>query len=58
MAALWSKACGALMGMREPFSDWSTDRTGLCPACAEKQLKKARRVEPPKVGPEPPGKEK
>jgi hypothetical protein len=31
----WCKKCGALMGLREPLTDWSTDSSGLCPSCAE-----------------------
>jgi hypothetical protein len=38
MVVMWCKSCGALMGVREPMSDWSPDRTGLCPACAKMQL--------------------
>jgi hypothetical protein len=35
---LWCRVCGALMGPREPLSDWSTVRTGMCQACSEKNL--------------------
>ena len=33
---LWCKHCGALLGLREPFTDWYVDRTSLCQQCAEK----------------------
>ncbi len=26
------------MGVREPFEDWTTDRSALCQHCAPKQL--------------------
>lgn len=35
---LWCKSCNALLGIREPITNWSTDRTGICPACLEKQI--------------------
>ena len=38
MVVMWCKTCGAIMGMREPLSDWSTDRGGLRPACAKISL--------------------
>ena len=31
---VWCKSCNALMGLRAPFHDWSTDHTALCPVCA------------------------
>ena len=34
---LWCK-CGAFMGLREPVHDWSTDRTGVCIDCTNKQI--------------------
>ena len=34
---LWCK-CGAFMGLREPVSDWSTDRSGVCIDCTNKQI--------------------
>jgi hypothetical protein len=34
---LWCKTCNALLGLREPLWNWSTDRTGLCSECLEKQ---------------------
>lgn len=49
---LWCK-CGAFMGLREPVSNWSVDRTGICPECAKKAIapdvlaKKGVPVEPP-----------
>jgi hypothetical protein len=44
---LWCKVCCALMGLREPLDDWSTDPNGICPACADPQL-----LAMPKVIPE------
>ena len=35
---LWCKTCGALLGLREPLTIWSTDRNGLCAACLEKTI--------------------
>ena len=35
---LWCKACGAFMGLREPFQDWTTDRNTLCKYCAPIQF--------------------
>lgn len=32
---LWCRCCGALMGVRYPYTDWTVDRDSLCPACAE-----------------------
>jgi hypothetical protein len=31
---MWCRDCGELIGLRQPFQDWSTDATGLCPHCA------------------------
>lgn len=31
---LWCKNCGALMGLREPFEDWTVDKNSLCRFCA------------------------
>ena len=31
---VWCRICGALMGVREPYTDWSVDRNALCPRCA------------------------
>jgi hypothetical protein len=31
---LWCKSCGAFLGLREPFEDWTTDRNALCKQCA------------------------
>lgn len=33
---LWCKSCGAFLGMREPNTDWTDDRTTLCSACTGK----------------------
>ena len=33
---LWCRCCGALVGVRYPYSDWTVDRDSICPACAEK----------------------
>lgn len=30
---LWCQKCGAFMGVREPLTDWSVDRTGYCAEC-------------------------
>ena len=31
---LWCKSCAALIGLREPFTDWKVDRTTtLCTSC-------------------------
>lgn len=35
---LWCRNCNALLGLREPLTDWSTDRTGLCPICLDKEM--------------------
>jgi hypothetical protein len=35
---IWCKSCNALLGLREPFANWSTDRNGLCPACVKKEM--------------------
>ena len=32
----WCKSCNALIGLREPFFNWSTDRNGLCADCLKK----------------------
>ena len=34
---LWCRCCGAFLGLRYPYTDWTVDRDSLCPACAEKQ---------------------
>jgi hypothetical protein len=39
MVVLWCRSCGALIGLREPLVDWTTDNTGLCPSCAGKMLR-------------------
>jgi hypothetical protein len=38
MVVLWCRSCGALIGIQQPFADWTTDRKGLCPACATHML--------------------
>jgi hypothetical protein len=38
VVVMWCKSCGALMGMREPMTDWTTDRTGLCVACVQEGM--------------------
>jgi hypothetical protein len=35
---LWCKICNALIGLREPITDWSTDRTGYCAECLQKTM--------------------
>jgi hypothetical protein len=35
---LWCKSCGAFLGVKEPVSDWSVDRTVLCQECTKKQI--------------------
>ena len=36
MVVMWCKVCGALLGVREPLPEWTSDRNNLCPACSEK----------------------
>ena len=31
---VWCRICGALMGVREPYTNWTVDRDALCPVCA------------------------
>ena len=31
---VWCRICGALMGLREPYTNWEVDRNALCPICA------------------------
>jgi hypothetical protein len=40
MVVMWCRGCGALLGVREPYDDWSTLRNGLCPPCAERNPKR------------------
>jgi hypothetical protein len=51
MAVMWCKDCGALLGVREPVSDWSSDRTGLCSTClgrsVEREAKGVKTEDPP-----------
>jgi hypothetical protein len=35
MVVMWCKNCGALLGLRHPLVDWSTERTEFCRSCAE-----------------------
>jgi hypothetical protein len=35
---LWCRSCNALLGLREPLTNWSTDRSGICASCLEKQI--------------------
>ena len=35
---LWCRSCNALIGVREPISNWATDRTGICALCLEKDV--------------------
>ena len=35
---LWCRSCNALIGVREPISNWATDRTGICALCLEKEV--------------------
>jgi hypothetical protein len=34
---LWCRKCGALLGVRVPYYDWTTDKTTLCTECVEAQ---------------------
>jgi len=52
MVVMWCNSCGALMGMREPLTDWSTEK-GICAAC----LKCADVPGPPDEAPQEPPKE-
>jgi hypothetical protein len=45
MVVLWCSVCGALMGVKEPIQDWSTSKSGVCPAC----LKRLSHALPPDV---------
>jgi hypothetical protein len=33
MVVMWCRECGALLGVREPVTDWSSDETVVCPEC-------------------------
>lgn len=33
----WCKKCGALIGLQDPLTDWSVDRTTVCRDCVEKE---------------------
>lgn len=39
---LWCKSCNALLGLREPLTEWSTDRSGLCADCLKKKMDTSR----------------
>lgn len=39
MVVMWCRACGALLGLRRPFTEWTQDRDGLCPVCTLAQMK-------------------
>jgi hypothetical protein len=34
---MWCRICGMMLGVREPYADWSVDRNTLCPICAERE---------------------
>jgi hypothetical protein len=34
---LWCKICNALIGVAEPITNWTTDRTRVCTICNQKQ---------------------
>ena len=34
---VWCRICGALMGVREPYTNWAVDRNALCPVCATRE---------------------
>jgi hypothetical protein len=36
---MWCRQCGALIGLRQPLEDWSTERTGVCPTCAVNMMR-------------------
>ena len=33
---LWCKKCNALIGVRDPVTNWATDRTTICAVCLQK----------------------
>ena len=35
---LWCRKCNALLGLREPITNWSTDKTGICQTCLETEM--------------------
>lgn len=34
---IWCRICGALMGIREPYTNWAVDRNAMCPLCADQE---------------------
>lgn len=34
---VWCRVCGALMGVREPYTNWTVDRNALCAICATRE---------------------
>lgn len=34
---LWCRCCGALIGVRYPYTDWTVDRDSVCKSCAERE---------------------
>jgi hypothetical protein len=45
MVVMWCNGCGALLGLREPIADWTTERTGFCVNCAERNTTFKGRIE-------------
>lgn len=35
MVVMWCRAFGALLGVRTPLQDWSSDHAGLCSRCVQ-----------------------
>ena len=35
---LWCKKCTAFMGLRDPVTNWSVDKSAICQTCLEKDL--------------------
>jgi hypothetical protein len=48
----WCRTCGAFMGLHPPLTDWTTDRTVLCPACLEAEERETVGVQSERVEPE------
>jgi hypothetical protein len=38
----WCRDCNALLGVREPITNWTTVRTGLCASCQETKRDRVR----------------
>lgn len=36
MVMYWCRTCGAVIGLREPLTDWTIDRSQLCQTCKDK----------------------